>query len=149
MSLVVSPITNHANREHSHRTGWARMWSKCLNADLSYSNDWSNEKTVYFEHGMEFNQNSKGVNVFLKEPDSWDKLALKAEMFVNFTGKLYSLDIDCPDYGARLKSRVRPHSTERFKMLDFDKITQVCSDALTITQKDLKKGGLIVTLFLY
>lgn len=144
MALIVSPITNHANRDHSHRTGWARMWSKCLGADLSYSKDWSNEKTVYLEHGMEFNENSKGVNVFLKEPKSWDKLAEKAEMIASFQGDLYSLDIPCPDYGSRLKTRVRPHSTSRYKNLDFDKISEVCSKAKTLKQSDLNKDGLVL-----
>ena len=115
MSLVVSPITNHANKTTSHRTGWGRMWANCLDSKLSFNSDWSKETTVYFEHGMEFNEKSKGVNVFLKEPKSWDKLAEKANMFEAFEGELYSLDIDCPDYGARLKSRVREHSTENFK----------------------------------
>lgn len=144
MSVVVSPITNHANREHSHRTGWARMWSNCLGSKLIFNQDWSNEPVVYFEHGMEFNENSKSVNVFLKEPESWDKLAKKAEMFMRFSGKLYSLDIDCPDYGERLKSRVRPHSTERYKILDFDKISSVCKSAQTLKQSDIESSEVVL-----
>ncbi len=144
MSVVVSPITNHANRTTSHRTGWGRMWAKCLDSKLSFNNDWSKENIVYFEHGMEFNEKSKGVNVFLKEPKSWDKLAEKARMFESFEGKLVSLDIDCPDYGARLKSRVRDHSTQAFKNLDFDKISEACSRAETIRQEDLKKNGIVL-----
>ena len=144
MSVIVSPITNHANRTTSHRTGWGRMWANCLDSKLSFNSDWSKENIVYFEHGMEFNENSKGVNVFLKEPKSWDKLAEKAKMFEQFEGKLYSLDIDCPDYGARLKSRVRDHSTQAYKDLDFDKISEVCSNAETLRQKDLKKSGIVL-----
>ena len=143
MSVVVSPITNHANRTTSHRTGWGRMWANCLDSKLSFNNDWSKENIVYFEHGMEFNENSKGVNVFLKEPKSWDKLAEKAKMFEQFEGKLYSLDIDCPDYGARLKSRVRDHSTRAYKDLDFDKISEVCQNAETIRQEHLSKSGIV------
>ena len=144
MPLIVSPITNHANREHSHRTAWGRMWANCLDGSLAFNSDWSNSTNVYFEHGMEFNENSKGVNVFLKEPKSWDKLAEKAEMFSNFSGNLFSLDIDCPDYGTRLKSRVRPHSTDRYKNLDFRKISDVCSKAKTLKQKDLQFDGLVL-----
>lgn len=143
MSAIVSPITNHANKLASHRTGWARMWSACLDSELLYNQDWSNESTVYFEHGMEFKENSKGVNVFLKDPKSWDKLAEKARMIENFTGELYSLDIDCPDYGARLKSRVREHSTHAYKSLDFDKISEVCSKAKTLKQEDLQRIGIV------
>lgn len=144
MSLVISPITNHANRDHSHRTGWGRMWAASLGSELGFNKDWTKEDKVYLEHGMEFNVRSKGVNVFLKEPKSWDKLAEKAEMLSNFKGNLYSLDIDCPDYGERLKSRVRPHSTDRYKNLDFDKISEVCKKAKTIRQKDLDKKGLVL-----
>ena len=91
MSLVISPITNHANRDHSHRTGWGRMWANCLDSNLGFNSNWSKESIVYLEHGMEFNEKSKGVNVFLKEPKSWDKLAEKAEMISEFQGQLYSL----------------------------------------------------------
>ncbi len=143
MSVIVSPITNHANRDHSHRTGWARMWAKCLDSKLAFNEDWSKETTVYLEHGMEFKENSKGVNVFLKDPKSWDKLAEKAEMISSFQGELYSLDIDCPDYGQRLKARVRDHSTSRYKNLDFDKISNICSKAKTIKQNDLSRKGLV------
>jgi len=144
MPAVVSPINNHANREHSHRTAWGRMWSKCLGVKLLYSDDWSNEEVVYLEHGMEFKENSKGVNVFLKEPKSWNKLSEKAEMISSFKGKLYSLDIPCPDYGERLKARVRPHSTQRYKDLPFDKISEVCSKAITLKQSDLPRNGLVL-----
>ena len=144
MPAIVSPITNHANKTTSHRTGWARMWRDCLDSKLLFNNDWSKEDIVYIEHGMEFNENSKGVNVFLKEPKSWDKLAERARMFEQFEGKLYSLDIDCPDYGARLKSRVRDHSTQAYKDLDFDKISEVCSNAETLRQEYLKKNGTVL-----
>lgn len=144
MSIVVSPITNHANKTTSHRTGWARMWANCLNGRLSFNSDWSKEAVVYFEHGMEFKENSKGVNVFLKEPKSWDKLAEKARMIENFEGELYSLDIDCPDYGARLKTRVRDHSTKAYKDLNFEKISEVCSRAKTVKQEDLPRTGIVL-----
>ena len=120
------------------------MWAKCLDSKLSFNNDWSKETIVYLEHGMEFNENSKGVNVFLKEPKSWDKLAEKARMLENFKGKLYSLDIECPDYGARLKSRVRDHSTSAYRGLDFDKISEVCASAQTLKQEQLNKTGLVL-----
>jgi len=120
------------------------MWAKSLNSTLGYKDDWSKCETVYLEHGMEFNEKSKGVNVFLKEKKSWDKLAEKAEMFQSFKGKLYSLDIDCPDYGKKLKSRVRSHSSDRFKNLNFDRISKICSTAKTIRHKDLNMKGLVL-----
>jgi len=120
------------------------MWAECLGSSLFFNKDWSKKDLVYFDHGMEFNENSKGVNVFLKEPKSWDKLAEKAEMISNFRGSLYSLDIPCPDYGSRLKSRVRPHSTGRYKNLNFDKISEICNGAITLRQNDLKRTGLVL-----
>mgnify|MGYP003111360200 CR=1 FL=1 len=120
------------------------MWAKCLDGELAFNGDWSNHSVVFFEHGMEFNERSKGVNVFLKEPKSWNKLAEKARMIENFQGELYSLDIPCPDYGARLKSRVRDHSTASYKNLNFDKISDVCAQASTIRQRDLPQNGLVL-----
>jgi len=120
------------------------MWAKCLDSELAFNKDWSKESVVYLEHGMEFKKNSKGVNVFLKDPKSWDKLAEKAEMISSFQGALYSLDIECPDYGERLKARVRDHSTNRYKSLDFDKISEVCLSAKTIRQSDMNKSGLVL-----
>jgi len=135
--LIVSPITNHANRIYSHRTGWARMWQKCLpSTQLAHNCDWSSAEVVYFEHGMEFNENSKGVNAFLKDPKSWDNLARKARMIQGFEGKIVSLDIDCPDYGMRLRSRVKPHSTDAYKNLDFQLISERCKNATTMRQSD-------------
>ena len=144
MSVIVSPITNHANRTTSHRTGWGRMWSKCLGADLAFREPWNDDNIAYFEHGMEFNPKSKGVNVFLKEPKSWDNLAGKALQIQEYSGELFSLDIDCPDYGARLRSRVRDHSTIAYKQLDFNKISDVCAAAKTVRQRDLEHDGLVL-----
>lgn len=144
MTTIVSPINNHANRVYSHRTGWGRMWAKCLGGKLGFNSDWSNSDDVYLEHGMEFNPNSKGVNVFLKDEKSWDKLAEKAKMISSFDGNLYSLDIECPDYGKRLKARVRNHSSNAYKNLDFDKISNVCSKAKTVRQQDLGQSGLVL-----
>lgn len=120
------------------------MWAKCLDSKMAFNDDWSDQLIVFFEHGMEFNERSKGVNVFLKDPKSWDKLAEKARLIESFKGKLYSLDIPCPDYGARLKSRVRDHSTPAYKNLDFDKISDVCAAAVTVRQQDLLRDGLVL-----
>ena len=144
MSVIVSPITTHANRTTSHRTGWARMWGKCLGAELAFKRDWSNEEIVYFEHGMEFKEKSKGVNVFLKDHKSWDALAAKAKQIQNFSGQLFSLDIDCPDYGQRLHCRVRPHSSPAYRQLDFAKISKVCASAKTVRQHDQDQKSLVL-----
>ena len=141
---IVSPITCHSSRLSSHRSGWARMWARCLNANLAFGDDWSDDENVFLEHGMEFKESSKGVNVFLKDPEAWDKLAKRARMFESFKGKLYSLDIDCPDYGERLKSRVKPHSTEAYRSLDFGKISEVCARATTVKQEGLQKRGFVL-----
>ena len=144
MSVIVSPITTHANRTTSHRTGWARMWGKCLGAELAFKRDWSNEEIVYFEHGMEFKEKSKGVNVFLKDHKSWDALAAKAKQIQNFSGQLFSLDIDCPDYGQRLHCRVRPPSSPAYRQLDFAKISKVCASAKTVRQHDQDQKSLVL-----
>jgi hypothetical protein len=141
---IISPITPHADRIYSHRTAWGRLWSKETGSNLLYSLDWSKSDTVYFEHGMEFDPSSKGVNVFLKEEDSWNKLAIRAQYFIDFSGDLISLDIDCPDYGERLKSRVKEHSSLMYKSLDFKKITERCKESKTLKQVDLKKQGLVL-----
>jgi hypothetical protein len=144
MSAIVSPITSHANRTTSHRTGWARMWAECLGAELAFKDPWLDEEIVYFEHGMEFKEKSKGVNVFLKDSRSWDSLAVKAKQIQGFSGQLFSLDIDCPDYGERLQRRVRPHSSPAYRQLDFAEISRVCASAKTLKQCDLDRKSLVL-----
>ena len=104
--MIISPINNHANRTYSHRTGWGRMWSKCLNTPMGFNSDWSEEEKVYLEHGMEWKVGAKSINYFLAsekqlrelayenkqriaegklpKESSWEKLAKKAKMFENF-----------------------------------------------------------------
>lgn len=145
MGVIVSPIQNHANRIYSHRTGWARMWAECLDCDLVYSGDWSEQDEVYLEHGMEFNEDSKGLNYFLGDSKSWDKLAKRGKMIERFNGRyLFSLDIECPDYGERLKSRLCAKSSNAFKRLDFDRISRVCKNAIKLDQEDLIRNGLVL-----
>ena len=162
--MIISPINNHANRIYSHRTGWGRMWAKCLNVPMGFNADWSKGENVYLEHGMEWKVGAKSINYFLAsekqlialtaenktralegkpiKESSWEKLAKKAKMFENFKGKLYSLDIDCPMYGTLLKTRVKSWVPNVFKNLDFDKIDKVCKTAKTIRQEDLKRDFL-------
>ncbi len=164
--MIVSPINNHANRLYSHRTGWARMWAKCLDVRLGFNADWSKENKVYLEHGMEWKEGAKSINYFLAsekqlqelaeenkqraaagkpiKQSSWEKLAAKARMFENFQGQLFSLDIDCPLYGTLLKTRVKPWVPDEFKNLNFDKIDEVCKRAETIKQSDLGKDFLVL-----
>ena len=164
--MIISPINNHANRTYSHRTGWGRMWANCLNTEMGFNADWSNEEKVYLEHGMEWKEGAKSINYFLasekqlrelaeenkqrvadgKKPkeSSWEKLAAKARMFENFKGQLFSLDIDCPMYGTLLKTRVKPWVPDVFKNLNFDKIDEVCKKATTIKQEDLKRDFLVL-----
>ena len=164
--MIVSPINNHANRLYSHRTGWARMWAKCLDVRLGFNADWSKENKVYLEHGMEWKEGAKSINYFLAsekqlqelaeenkqraadgksiKQSSWEKLAAKARMFESFEGQLFSLDIDCPMYGTLLKTRVKPWVPDAFKNLNFDKIDEVCKAAITIRQEDLKRSFLVL-----
>ena len=164
--MIISPINNHANRTYSHRTGWGRMWANCLDTKMGFNADWSNEGKVYLEHGMEWKEGAKSINYFLAsekqlrelaeenkqrakdgkplKESSWEKLAAKANMFANFKGQLFSLDIDCPMYGTLLKTRVKPWVPDVFKNLNFDKIDEVCKKAITIKQEDLKKDFLVL-----
>ena len=164
--MIISPINNHANRSYSHRTGWGRMWANCLNTQMGFNADWSKEEKVYLEHGMEWKVNAKSINYFLSsekqlialaaenkvrvlegkpiKESSWEKLAAKANMFANFKGQLFSLDIDCPMYGTLLKTRVKPWVPDVFKNLDFNKIDEVCSRATTIKQEDLKRDFVVL-----
>lgn len=164
--MIISPINNHANRIYSHRTGWGRMWAKSLGTKMGYNSDWSNEAKVYLEHGMEWKEGAKSINYFLasekqlqelaeenkqraadgKTPkqSAWEKLAVKAKMFENFDGELFSLDIDCPMYGTLLKTRVKPWVPDVFKNLNFDKIDEVCKRAKTIKQSHLGKDFLVL-----
>lgn len=150
---IVSPITPHADRLDSHRSGWARMWSKCLNEPLSFkSSDWLEHPVVYFEHGMEWKDNAKSLNFFLESKDSvlqgkdkgWVTLAERAKRIENYEGQIVSLDRPCPMLGTLLKSRLKDWSPECFKSIDFWVIDNKCAKATTIAQRHSGKSSLVL-----
>jgi hypothetical protein len=142
--MIVSPITPHSERIYSHRAGWGHLWSTKLNQKMAYANDYTSAPEVYFDHGMEFNEDSKGLNYFLKTEESYDKLAARLELIQNFTGRLYSLDIDCPLYGTRAKSRLCDGASARYKSLDFARIDAVCRQAQTVTMASIPTSTLVI-----
>ncbi len=91
--MIVSPITPHSKRLYSHRAGWGHLWSNRLDAAMAYDSDYSKAPTIYLEHGMEFREDSKGLNYFLKSKESYDKLAERLELLQNYSGEVVSLDI--------------------------------------------------------
>lgn len=141
------------------------MWANCLNTAVGFNSNWSKEKVVYLEHGMEWKVGAKSINYFLSsekqlqdlveenkqrsslgkhlKESSWEKLAYKVKMFESFTGRLVSLDIDCPMYGTLLKTRVKPWVPEVFKNINFDKIDDVCKKSTTIRQTDLRRDFVV------
>lgn len=148
--MIISPITTHSPRTSSHRGGWGRMWSKSLQVPMGFKQDYTNENIVFFEHGMEWKANAKGINYFLESQAQvamgndvgWKRLTERALLIQNFENCLYSLDIDCPMYGTLLKSRLKSWSPDYFKQLDFDKIDKVCSEAITLRQENLVRNSL-------
>lgn len=142
--MIISPITPHSERIYSHRAGWGHLWSTKLQVPMGYAKDWSKEPLVYLEHGMEFNPDSKGLNYFLKTEESYDKLAERLEFIQNFNGVLLSLDIDCPLYGSRARSRLCDGASARFKALDFDRIDEVCRNAATIKMDSILSDTLVL-----
>lgn len=142
--MIVSPITPHSKRIYSHRAGWGRLWSTRLNVPMAFDEDYSRADTIYLDHGMEFNPDSKGLNYFLKSKESYDKLAQRLELLQNFSGRVYSLDIDCPLYGTRAHSRLCDSASDRFKRLDFDRIDAVCRSAQTIKHSTLPSDTLVL-----
>lgn len=142
--MVVSPITPHSKRLYSHRAGWGHLWSHRLNAAMAYDSDYSKAPTIYLEHGMEFREDSKGLNYFLKSKESYDKLAERLELLQNYSGEVVSLDIRCPLYGTRARSRCSSDASDRYKRLDFDRIDQVCRSAKTLIHADLRSDTLVL-----
>jgi hypothetical protein len=111
---------------------------------MAYDQDYSKAPVIYLDHGMEFREDSKGLNYFLKEQDSYDKLASRLELLQNFSGQVVSLDIPSPLYGTRAKSRCNPNASARYKGLDFDRIDQVCRSAKTLLHRDLPSDTLVL-----
>jgi len=99
---------------------------------------------------MEWKEGATGLNYFLEskaqvesgKTDGWDKLTERALMIQNFDNCLYSLDIDCPNYGTLLQKRVKPWSPKAFQELDFVKIDYVCKEAITFKQQNLVRTSL-------
>lgn len=142
--MIISPITPHSERIYSHRAGWGHLWAHKLSTTMGYAKDWSKEPLVYLEHGMEFNPESKGLNYFLKTKESYDKLAERLEYIQNFNGILISLDIDCPLYGSRARSRLCDGASARFKALDFVRIDEVCRNASTVSMDKIFADTLVI-----
>lgn len=142
--MIVSPITPHSKRLSSHRAGWGRLWARQLDVPMAFDQDYSQAPRIYLDHGMEFREDSKGLNYFLKEKESYDKLAARLELLQNYDGEVYSLDMDCPLYGSRARSRLCDAASDRFKRLDFDRIDQVCKGAQTLRQENLIYDTLVI-----
>ena len=83
-------------KKSSHTYGWSRTWAENLNLDINHDNEPLRE--IYVDHGVNF---GGGLNLFGGYDEKLDRRirnALLAE-------KVWSLDIDMPDYAKMLASR--------------------------------------------
>jgi hypothetical protein len=142
--MIVSPITPHSRRIYSHRAGWGHLWAKTLNQRMAYEADYLDAPVIYLDHGMEFRPDSKGLNYFLKSKESYEKLAARLKLLQDFNGEVVSLDIPCPLYGTRGRSRLCDDASDSFKRLDFDRIDQVCRRSKTLTHRDRDASVLVI-----
>ena len=96
MTAAITGVQKITDKPTSHTFGWARLWSELLDVPINHNNDIVD--TVYLDHGVNF---GGSLNLFGGWNDQWER------RFFNLTqaSKVYSLEIEMPDYASILAKR--------------------------------------------
>lgn len=94
--MIVGTFNKIPKKLNSHSYGWARTWSENLGIDIDHTNGFHDE--VFLLHGANF---AGALNLF---GGFTDELKQSVDNLMQAT-TIYSLEQDCPDYGAMLKKR--------------------------------------------
>lgn len=132
-ACIYSPIFPIASSPHSHRRGWAELWSHHLDVPIFQKGQSLNRfDRVYVYHGHEVGPNPKALNYFLKSDDSYIELADRINRFIEYPGDMVSLDWSCPDYATLVEQR-SVKAIEHFEHVNFDAGRERCNTMRTET----------------
>jgi len=127
MKIVIgNPLSNPPRKANSHVRGWAVHWAETARGSVAHKGEVpTNEPCVYFfEHGVNF---GGGLNLFGGLNDDVAQSVISFVEHWNPQSRLFSCDIDMPDYASMLRGRLGATSTSAI-----------------ITENDINKFGLIL-----
>lgn len=138
---------NVSNRPNSHGASWAYMWAAQMRnsetvVDILRDNDWNDYDEIYIYHNCftkKFTPNFfSGINN--------DVLKKFNQMIELGADRVFSLDIDMFDYGKYVKEKrlSNPSTCDEAKLMDWDKLSDICQNIKTIKQSDLNSNHLII-----
>ena len=128
--MIVGTFNKIPCKTTSHTYGWARTWAENLGLSIDHKN--GAHDVVHLSHGVNFAGSLNLFGGFTEElKQAADNLMLAKQ--------IYSLDIDCPDYGAMLKTRKDVVDKDWC-----DRLSQKLSSAKTIVSSDLDFDWLAV-----
>jgi hypothetical protein len=128
--MIVGTFNKIPCKTTSHNYGWARTWAENLGLSIDHEN--GVHDVVHLSHGVNFGGSLNLFGGFTEElKQAADNLMLSKQ--------IYSLDIDCPDYGAMLKTRKDVVDKDWC-----DRLSQKLSSAKTIVSSDLDFDWLAV-----
>ena len=94
--MITGTFNKIPRKKNSHGYGWARTWSENLKVGINHDNH--PVEILYLDHGVNF---GGGINLF---GGFNDKLKDSIDNFL-LADKVFSLDIDMPEYGNMLAKR--------------------------------------------
>ena len=94
--MITGTFSKIPRKKNSHGYGWARTWAENLNVGINHDAD--PVEILYLDHGVNF---GGSINLF---GGFHDKLKQRVDNFL-LADKVYSLDIDMPEYGNMLAKR--------------------------------------------
>ena len=94
--MITGTFNKIPRKKNSHGYGWARTWAENLNVGINHDAD--PVEILYLDHGVNF---GGSINLF---GGFDDKLKHRVDNFL-LADKVYSLDIDMPEYGNMLAKR--------------------------------------------
>lgn len=130
--MIINPFSSIPSHPKSHVRGWAQHWANSLNVKVAHKgDDFSQESDLYIDHGVNF---GGGLNLLGGvTQEVFDNL----QILVNSKARLFSLDIDMPDYGTMLRKRIGQATCHKDLHLIIDALEEKFKSAQTLTQYDL------------
>ncbi len=94
--MITGVFQKITRKPWSHTHGWTQSWSENLGVPINYDNEPVEE--IFVDHGVNFGGSLNLFGGYEQKLEDRIKAALKAE-------KVWSLDIDMPDYAGMLAAR--------------------------------------------
>lgn len=138
-SLVVNPNTNIPRAPNSHVLGRAALWANLLNAQLVHNmsspvkieKELAEQCKVYIDHGANFNGSLNLFGGLTRDIyNNWQELLIMRKC----GHKIYSLDIDMPDFGEMFRKRLNAEST--YYLFD----NSVCNEISDLCRNHIKRA---------